>query len=44
MDGILWGTSTAVSVGDIAQAILPAYSLFIHLVFGSLPSYVDIYM
>jgi len=43
LDWSLWRTSTAVSVGNIAEVIPPASSLFIHLEFGNLPSYVVTY-
>jgi len=41
MDWNLWRTSTAVSVGNLAEVIPFASSLFIQLVFGTLSSYVD---
>lgn len=42
LDWSLWRTRTAVSVGNKAQVIPPTSSLFIHHVFGTLPSYVKI--
>jgi len=43
LDWTLWRTGTAVSVVNVAQVILPAFRLFIHLVFGNLPVYVEMY-